>query len=279
METKANYTLVGAFVMIFLISIILFIMWMTRIGFSHDTTKYDIYFEGSVTGLKEGSTVLYRGVPVGKVEEINIDPLNVEKIHVVIVVQGNVPIQEDTYALLELQGITGASFIQLKGGTTSSKRLVPEAEKSRATIPARSSILEEVASSLPKILHQIAKTFDDLRTVFTDDSRRVFEETLNHIHSITKSLSPGSEGDVEDLIRNIKSSVKEFQSVALEIKNILKDNRQNINEFSGTGLPAFTQFLTEGKETLEVVRRVTEALERSPTRFLYNDPAQGVTLP
>ena len=279
METKANYTLVGAFVVIFLISIVVSVMWMARIGFSHNRTEYDIYFDGSVTGLKEGSTVLYRGIPVGTVREIKLDSANVEKVHVVVTVDGSVPIQEDAYASLELQGITGTSYIQLKGGTSDSRPLAPVPGKTRAVIPSRNSILEEVASSLPKILHHISETFEDLRSVFTDDTRKVIEETLQHIHAIAESLSSGSEGSLEDLIRDIRAGVKEIRLTVQEAKGIFRDNRASIQDFSGTGLPAFTQFLTEGKETLETIRRIAEAVERSPSRFLYNDPTQGVKVP
>lgn len=65
METKANYSLVGAFAIFFLVAIMVFIVWIARLDFSNKVTEYDIYFSKSVTGLKEGGTVLYRGVPVG----------------------------------------------------------------------------------------------------------------------------------------------------------------------------------------------------------------------
>jgi phospholipid/cholesterol/gamma-HCH transport system substrate-binding protein len=123
METRANYTLVGAFVIFFLVAIIAFILWVANVDFSRNATDFDIYFSRSVTGLKEGGTVLYRGVPVGSVKSISLDPDNVEKVRVTVLVNGGVPIKEDAFASLELQGITGVAYIQLNGGTSASKPL------------------------------------------------------------------------------------------------------------------------------------------------------------
>ena len=61
METRANYTMVGAFVIFFLVAIVTFILWVARIDFSRNAIEYDIYFSGSVTGLKEGGQ-FYIGV-------------------------------------------------------------------------------------------------------------------------------------------------------------------------------------------------------------------------
>jgi phospholipid/cholesterol/gamma-HCH transport system substrate-binding protein len=284
METRANYTLVGGFVVFFLIAIVVFILWIARIGFSHNATHYDIYFSGSVTGLKDGGTVLYRGVPVGTVERIILDPLDVEKVCATIVVEGGVPIKEDAYASLEFQGLTGASYIQLNGGTRTAPRLRPKQGHSRAIIPARASVFEEVTASLPAVLQQMSRTFEEARTLFTPENRAAFGESLKNIHAITSALAPhpGKEDtlkNLNDLLLNIKEGVKDIQSVATELKALLKENRQSIRDFTGTGLPTFTQFLTEGKEAFTTLRRVSESLERSPSRFIYNDPKQGVKVP
>lgn len=279
METRANYTLVGTFVIVFTMAIIVFILWVSRIGFSHNVQEYDMYFSGSVTGLKEGGTVHYRGVPVGIVESIAIDPTNVEKIRVTVSIGGDVAIKEDTYASLEFQGITGISYIQLNGGTRRAPRLRPQPDTPRPVIPTRSSVFEEVSASLPTVLHQISKTFEEIRTLIDEDTRKAFSESLKHIHAITKDLAPGKEGDIREFVSGLKEGMHDIRSAAQELRDLLKENRPSIYNFTTTGLPALSQFLTEGKDTLEAIRRISDALERSPSRFLSNDPTQGVKVP
>lgn len=281
METRANYTLVGAFVVSFVIALVAFILWVARIDFSRHATEYEIYFSRSVTGLKEGGTVLYRGVPVGTVKKITLDPADVEKVRVIILVEKRVPIMEDAFASLELQGITGAAYIQLNGGTKSAKPLLPTRGKARAVIPARSSVFEEVTASLPAVLHQISQTFEDIRSLFKEGNQKAFEESLQNIRAITKALAPepGKESDVHELVLGMKEGIKEMRMLVREIKSFLSENRAGIHSFTETGLPALTQFLNEGKEALGTISRIGQRLERSPSGFFYNDPTQGVRVP
>ena len=82
METRANYLLVGSFVLGLALALVLFLAWIAKIELGDGQPVYRIFFTGSVTGLKDGSPVRYRGVPVGSVTDIRIDPANVEQIEV-----------------------------------------------------------------------------------------------------------------------------------------------------------------------------------------------------
>ena len=73
METRASYTLVGAFVLGLIGALIGVAVWLAGVELGKTPTRYLIYFEGNVTGLGIGSAVRYRGVPVGSVREINIE--------------------------------------------------------------------------------------------------------------------------------------------------------------------------------------------------------------
>lgn len=281
METKANYSLVGAFAIFFLVAIMVFIVWIARLDFSNKVTEYDIYFSKSVTGLKEGGTVLYRGVPVGAVKKIALDADNVETVRVTIFIQGDVPIKEDAFASLELQGITGVAYIQLNGGTSSAKKLRPKKGASRAIIPTRSSVFEEVTASIPAVLNQASKTLEEIRSLFDKDNKVAFSETLKNLHTISKALVPtaGQETNIQELLKGMKDGVKEIHNMVMELNVLLSENRKNISNFTEEGLPALTHFLNEGKETLATIRHIGEALERSPSRFMSRDSKEGVKVP
>ena len=73
MEREANYTAVGAFVLLIVTMAGLFVYWYAGSSDARDYRRYEIYFEGSVSGLNRGSTVRYLGVDVGRVVTIRID--------------------------------------------------------------------------------------------------------------------------------------------------------------------------------------------------------------
>ena len=110
METRASYILVGSFVLTLVAALVGVAIWLAGIEFDKAPTRYLTYFKGDVTGLGVGSAVRYRGVPVGSVRTIRLDPKNVEQVQVTMDVSVDAPIKEDTVAQLALQGITGVAF-------------------------------------------------------------------------------------------------------------------------------------------------------------------------
>ncbi len=99
--------IVGAVVLALIAGLAGFSAWLVKSDIDTLATAYAIYFEGSVTGLQEGSQVQYRGIPVGRIVTIGIDPDNVERVRAIAEIDDNTPITEDTIATLEMQGITG----------------------------------------------------------------------------------------------------------------------------------------------------------------------------
>ncbi|HJP20349.1 MAG TPA: MlaD family protein, partial [Alphaproteobacteria bacterium] len=123
METRANHMLIGAFVLLVVAGIFGFVIWLAKIEIDREFASYHIYFEGSVSGLNKAGEVRYKGIPVGSVKEIVIDPKNPNRVRVRIEVVANTPVREDSEATLELQGITGVSYVQLSGDDPKSPKL------------------------------------------------------------------------------------------------------------------------------------------------------------
>ena len=75
METKVNYPLVGGFVLVLGSALIAGVLWLASGG--GFGKKYDLYLAlvgESVAGLNLNAPVKYRGVDVGKVKDIRLDP-------------------------------------------------------------------------------------------------------------------------------------------------------------------------------------------------------------
>ena len=74
METRANYVLIGAFTLAVVLGVFGFIYWFQNIGGSGERAFYRVQFEGSVSGLRTGASVLFNGIKVGEVTELKLDP-------------------------------------------------------------------------------------------------------------------------------------------------------------------------------------------------------------
>ncbi len=144
MEIRASYLLVGAVVLVLIAGLAAFSVWLVKADIDRQVELYQIAFAGSVTGLQEGSQVSYRGVPVGRVTDIRIDPERVEWVLVTVEIDRGTPIRQDTMASLEMQGITGIAFVQLRGGTQTSPPLVAAEGQKIPQIESRRSTLERL---------------------------------------------------------------------------------------------------------------------------------------
>src|ERR1700689_3434679 len=110
MDRDANYVAVGAFVLLVIAMAVSFVFWYTDQQDKRSYARYEIYFQGSVSGLTAGSPVRYLGVDVGKVVRIMLDPQQRNQVLVIADVDSSAPIDDRTRASLSLQGITGLLF-------------------------------------------------------------------------------------------------------------------------------------------------------------------------
>ena len=114
MDRNTNYVVVGAFVLLVIGLALSFVYWYTDQKDKRTYQRYEIYYDGSVSGLTAGSPVRYLGVDVGKVVRIMLDPKNRKRVEVIADIEESAPIDTRTLALLSLQGVTGLLFIDLE---------------------------------------------------------------------------------------------------------------------------------------------------------------------
>jgi phospholipid/cholesterol/gamma-HCH transport system substrate-binding protein len=224
METRASYLIVGAVVLALLAGLAAFSVWLVRADIDRDVARYEIAFSGSVTGLPEGGQVLYRGIPVGRVAEIRIDPDNVETVLVEVEIDRETPIKEDTIASLELQGLTGIAYVQLRGGTQASARLDPDAEPP-PRIPSRRSALERLFESTPELLARTMAVVERLSLVLTDENLEAVAGTLRNVETVTATLAARSDS-IDTALAGAAEMTGTIQATSKEVRDLASDLRQ-----------------------------------------------------
>jgi len=206
METRANYLLVGSFVLLIVAGTVLFILWLAKFQFDQQFARYDIDFPGSVSGLKTGATVELNGIPVGEVINIRIDPDNVEHVKVTIEVPANTPIREDIVANMQLQGITGGVSIQLSGGSQGAPPLTAKPGQKNAVIASQSSALEQFLEGAPELLTGLQTLVARAATLLNAENQDAFAQTLANAAALTGALAART-GDIELLLTNASGTM------------------------------------------------------------------------
>lgn len=188
METRAHYVAVGAFVLTVILLGFVAVLFLGRAEFSTQYSRYDIYFTGTVSGLGQGSPVLYNGIRAGRVSDIRIDPHNVELIRVEVEIENKVVIKADAVAGVETNLLSGVSTIQITGGTQNAPVLVAEAGQPYPVIQSRRSQLERVYARAPRLLERLIELTDNLNTLVDEPNRKAFSEILENLRVASGSL-------------------------------------------------------------------------------------------
>jgi len=225
MEIRASYLLVGTVVLVLIAGLAAFSVWLVNADIDREVEPYRIAFAGSVTGLQEGSQVRYRGVPIGRVTDIRIDPERVEWVLVEIEIDRGTPIKQDTVASLEMQGITGIAYVQLRGGTQDSAVLEATGAERMPEIPSRRSTIERLFESTPELLGRSVALVDQATLLLSDQNLRALTKTLQNLETVTTSLARHAE-DVDGVLSEAQGIAQGVGGVVAELGALATDLRE-----------------------------------------------------
>jgi phospholipid/cholesterol/gamma-HCH transport system substrate-binding protein len=240
METRANHIWVGAITLILLFGAAAFFVWLARVG-ERNNKEYDIFFEQSVGGVANGSTVTYSGVPVGQVSDISIWEQDPEFVKIRIRVQDDTPILVGTVASISAS-FTGVSNISLTGGlsnqppisceTTSCPEGVP-------VIPPAPGAIGEILASAPLLLERLATLTDRLTRVLDDENQTQISGILANTNRIS--------GELADTGPQLRSTLAEFE-------NTLEQSTRTLAAFETTLQSTDGLINSEGRSLADELR-------------------------
>ncbi len=296
METRAGYMLVGTFVLLSLAGILGFFLWLAKSDLDYKVNLYTIYFPGSVTGLTVGGPVNYLGVPVGTIKSIELDTNNLERVNVTVAIKVSIPIKEDAYASLELQGLTGYKFVQLYGGNKESVLLKIKPGQKYPVIPSRYSGVEEIMTTLPRLVNKLTNFVDRINATFNEENRRRLADTLKNIDIVSQKLAESSEPfkglildsrkamqtfnkELEILGRSTEKTLTKVDSAVDAIDSFVRDNRGALDTLTQTGSYELLQTLSETREMVTTATKLFEKLDENPRSLLFDSQRKGISVP
>jgi len=126
MENTARYTVIGVFTLVCILAGFAFVYWIQNVGGLGERALYNVRFEQPVSGLTEGSNVLFNGIRAGAVARIALSPEDPKRVTATISLDPKVPVRADTQVDITFLGLTGAAAVALKGGSPEAPRLTPQ---------------------------------------------------------------------------------------------------------------------------------------------------------
>jgi phospholipid/cholesterol/gamma-HCH transport system substrate-binding protein len=264
METKANYLMIGGFVLGVLALAFIFVFWMSNFGGGGQ--RYMIVFESSVAGLTTGSSVGFNGLRVGEVQSFALDPEDARKVQVLVTVRDDTPVRENSHASIQSMGLTGGSGIQITPGTPDSPILVATAENPIPAIQADPGSGQGVFEAGSAALNN-ANVFISKLNALLDENEKAINTTMTNVEQFTTMLNAKKE-DIGQAITDVQQGAQAFKSLSTKLEVSLGDNVDGLTRQARESLQEFGNFMREGRRAATTLNRILEKLEADPRGFL-----------
>lgn len=312
-----NYSLVGAFVLALGAALVAGVLWLAAGGAWQQ--KVDLYLtimEESVSGLGVNAPVKFKGVDVGQVRSIRLDPANPERVLLTLAIQRGTPITVDTLAVLKTQGLTGITHIELAGGVRGSAPLVAASAHGLPVIPSKPSLSARLEDVLTTVLAKVEHTSNTLDALFSEGNRAAMASSLADIATLTRTVAARApaidaaighaEGALRDTRRVAATVAAEVGPLAARVgrsadalEKMGQDTAQasaqaasavvgvrlDVRELTAETAPELQRLLAELQVLTTSLRRFSDAAERSPSSLLLGSgvvpdgPGEAATSP
>jgi phospholipid/cholesterol/gamma-HCH transport system substrate-binding protein len=296
MERDANYAAVGAFVVLVVVMAVMFVYWYSDSREHKDYTRYEVYFEGSVSGLERGASVRYLGVGIGRVVGMSIDPRDSSRVQVLVDIDSSAPVSNKTVAELSLQGVTGLLYMDLIQDTGTRRLNAPVPSERYPVIRSARSSFDVLLASLPDLVGIASDVAGRATRMLSDKASATLPQTLRDIQSVVADLH-GAAAEIQSVADNankvvdgagpeIVTAMQRVRVVADNLANasasldkLVGENRQDVRSFTRDGLPELERFLREGRDAAREFRELSRSLREDPSQLLYQPQQQGVEIP
>jgi phospholipid/cholesterol/gamma-HCH transport system substrate-binding protein len=221
METKANYALVGFFTVLVMAAAFFFVYWMSQYGRGGEMAQLAIRIPGSANGLSVGSPVRFNGIPVGSVRSLAIDANDPRFSVAMTEVSTSAPVKQSTTAVLEVQGLTGAAYIELGGGNAGDPNILREAfdSETAAVLQAEQSSVTNILSTADKILKRADAAITDIQG-FVADARGPLTTTIRNAELFSGSLARNGE-KIDEFLQSVGGLSDTFQNLSGRLDSTL----------------------------------------------------------
>lgn len=314
MEPKVNFTLVGLFVLVLIAFLGGVVLWLGEGDYRKVYDRYYAFLDESVSGLSVNSPVKYRGVEVGRVKEIALNPDNPEEVRLTLDIARGTPLKDDTLAVLDSQGLTGLAIVNLTGGSRSSPLLAAKPDQEYPVIKSGPSLLYRLDTALSRVLADQSLTkllssstglVQDTRALVDQENRTALKQTLTDLAAVTHTLAarsdrmdqtvvdaaqtfhsmaqwsrtlneelPATLARVQRSTGGLEALSQELARTATAVGTMVTETKPNLEQFAGQTLGEAGLLVAELRQLTATLQRVASQVEREPSLLVFGQGPQ-----
>jgi phospholipid/cholesterol/gamma-HCH transport system substrate-binding protein len=310
MERDARYATVALFALACVVAAFAFIWWYSGRSDRREYNTYEMYFQGTVSGLSKGSPVRYLGVDVGRVTSLDVDRRDPSSVKIIADIDTTAPISGATRAKLGLLGLTGLLYIDLQQDPEVSPRRPLEHGERHPVIASGKGSIEASMEKLPELLNQASKVMSRVELVLSEDNVQSATRTVQNLERASASL-PQTLKEAQDLtadLRRISASTLQLTTrlndtlvsmqpdlqatlasarvasdklarTADSLERTVNSNGGQLGRSAGASIAELQQLVIDARQASNEVRELARQLREQPSSLLREAPEAGVEMP
>jgi phospholipid/cholesterol/gamma-HCH transport system substrate-binding protein len=234
MEKKSHAVGAGAFVLLVAALLVALAAWLTRDTGEH--RYFEISSHESVTGLQRQAGVRYKGVTVGRVQSIVLDPETSGNIRIRIAVDETAPITKSTFASLGFQGVTGLAFIQLDDVGESKEPLVGTDDK-LPRIPMRPGLMSRLSDQGVALITKLDEATQRANELMAPANQKKLMDAVDNLGqaaaNISKLAAHADQANLPGLSLQATDTLKNLRATSDRLGNSADSVRTSADAFKG----------------------------------------------
>ena len=284
MESRVNYTVVGAFVLVVGAILLIIGLWLAS-GLSHQNyNTYMAYMDDSVSGLNANASVKYNGVDVGFVSKITLDKHDPSRVQLILKILPGTPISQDTRARLQTQGLTGMATVSLSGGDQDSVPLTKSPGEPYPVIKTLPSLMSQFKKSLGILTKNLTDVSESMNNLLNESNQMAIANTLENLEEITNTLAadddkmdtiltnlakasqqlPSVLTNIDNTTNQFSTMAKEVSSATVQIDQTMRAGEVMIQGISDQAMPEAVTALGDLQELLANMQQLNQTITQNP---------------
>ncbi len=258
----------------------LFVAWWVQSG-QPKVKVYDIVSRYSVSGLSVQAPVQFKGIKVGSVQHLGLDPDHPSRILIRIALVANAPVTHATYAKLSTAGITGMTYVALNDGS-GDRTPLRTSPHNPARIPIRPSLMGQLEQSGKALLNRSDRISKRLNALLNSDNRDRIASILTHLDQAISQLVvlekaalptlhalPRLTGQARQTLASSQALLDRLQQDAGLVKSVGDSAGDVVHQVSTDTLPRLNTLSDNLDHTLRHIDQLVRELRNNPQSVLF----------
>lgn len=303
MENRSYALWAGLFTVFLAVGLIAGIYWFSRD--SRDRVPIEFVSRNSVAGLSSQSSVRYRGVEVGKVSSIRLDPRTPGLIVVRAGIDPMTPITRSSFASLGYQGVTGLAFVQLDDTGQSTEHLKLDRDRP-VRIELQPGLVDRLAQRGDALMKQAEEVVRRANNLLSDPNQDAVMKMFRDVSAASQALKTASSefskmraqlsptlerlprlaDDAHRALARTDTTLQRVDNAAVSLTELADKLKQNggvldqaaqgiaeagfaLSRAASDTLPRINTLAEEGTRSARALTRAADALNEQPQSLIF----------